>query len=167
LRWIEGFKKAGRLLDIGCSQGDLLMASRSRRWDAVGIDLCPSSLDYARSEGLNVSYGTLEDHTCEEESFDVVAALHVIEHVCDPIATMKEIRRILKPGGITVIITPCVSHIRARLAGDNWKVFRPPEHLWYFSTGTLRLLLEKTGFHLRFASSLSVKAQLRAVAEKH
>lgn len=167
LKWIEKFSKPGRLLEIGCSQGDLMSAaSKNKNWDAMGIDLSSRHLNYTKASGFNVSQGTLEDHRFEDASFDVVVALHVLEHLHDPISTMSEIKRILKPGGVTLIVVPCVSHIKARLAGAKWKYFGPPGHLWYFSPKTFKLLLGKTGFNLRFSSCFYNRAHLKIVAEK-
>ena len=156
-----------RLLEIGCSQGDLLNAVKSdKQITAMGIDLNDAALNYAQSLGLNVFKGTLESLKFPNESFDVVVAIHVIEHLYDPIATINEINRILTGGGILISIVPCVTHIKAKLAGIKWKYFGPPGHLWYFSPMTFNILLRKTGFIPMYSSCFYNRAHLKAIAKK-
>lgn len=159
--------KGIRLLEIGCNHGNLLDAlKRDSRFAATGIDLNPAALGYARGRGHDAREGTLESHGFKSGSFDVVVALHVIEHLQDPIKTMSEINRVLADGGTLISIVPCVTHIKARLAGINWKYFGPPSHLWYFSPATFAMLLEKTGFTPTFSSSFYNRAHLKTIAKK-
>lgn len=156
-----------RLLEIGCNQGDLLNAIKvDKQIIATGIDLNAVPLEYAKSRGLNVLKGTLESQKFLNESFDIVIAIHVIEHLYNPINTLGEINRILSPGGILFSIVPCVTHIKAKFAGIKWKYFGPPGHLWYFSPSTFNLLLQKTGFTTIYSSCFSRHAHLKTIAKK-
>ena len=156
-----------RLLEIGCNHGNFLSAIKSdKKFVATGIDLNSAALQYARSQGLNVLEGILESHNFSSGSFDVVVALHVIEHLHDPIRTLTEINRLLSEGGMLITIVPCVTHIKARLAGIKWKYFGPPSHLWYFSPRTFALLLEKTGFAPVYSSCFYNRAHLKTIARK-
>ena len=102
----------------------------------------------------------------EAGQFDLVVALHVIEHVRNLNETIGEIARILREGGHTFIVCPCVAHIKARIAGANWKYLGPPGHLWYFSPKTLSLLMEKHGFAVEIASNFYHRAHVRILAKK-
>lgn len=156
-----------RLLEIGCNHGNFLSVLKSdRKFVATGIDLNSAALQYAKSHGLDVLEGTLESHNFSGKSFDVVVALHVIEHLHDPLRTLTEINRLLSEGGMLITIVPCVTHIKARLAGIKWKYFGPPSHLWYFSPKTFALLLEKTGFTPVFSSCFYNRAHLKTIAKK-
>ena len=156
-----------RLLEIGCNHGNFLSAIKSdKKFVATGIDLNSAALQYAKSQGLNVLEGTLESHNFSGGSFDVVVALHVIEHLHDPLRTLTEINRLLSEGGMLITIVPCVIHIKARLAGIKWKYFGPPSHLWYFSPKTFALLLEKTGFAPVYSSCFYNRAHLKTIARK-
>lgn len=159
--------KSIRLLEVGCNHGNFLSVVKTdARIAATGIDLNSAALEYARGQGLDALDGTLESHKFPSGSFDVVVALHVIEHFHDPIKTLSEIHRILSEGGTLISIVPCVTHIKARLAGINWKYFGPPSHLWYFSPDTFAMLLEKTGFTPTFSSSFYNRAHLKTIAKK-
>ncbi len=159
--------KKVRLLEIGCNHGNFLSVIKNdANFTATGIDLNSAALEYARGRGLDVYDGTLESHNFPSGKFDVVVAFHVIEHFNDPIRTLTEIHRVLAEGGLLISIVPCVTHIKARLAGINWKYFGPPSHLWYFSPATFAMLLEKTGFTPTFSSSFYNRAHLKTIARK-
>ncbi|MBA7692139.1 Ubiquinone biosynthesis O-methyltransferase [subsurface metagenome] len=156
-----------RLLEIGCSYGRLLSSLQlDKQFKAIGIDLTDVSLKYARRLGLNVLKGTLESQAFANESYDVVVALQTIEHVLDPIRLLTEINRILSKGGIFVATVPCVTHIKAKIAGMKWKYYAPPGHLWYFSPRTFKLLFSKTGFQPVTVTCFFRKAYLKIIAKK-
>ena len=135
-----------RTLEIGCGQGDLLRAVRhDPRFEARGLDYADGPLGYARSLGLTADKGDIQSMGFAENSFDLVVALHVLEHVHDINATIGEIHRVLRPGGLVFAVCPCVTHIKARLAGGKWKYLGPPGHLWYFSPATLSQFFTKVG----------------------
>ena len=156
-----------RLLEIGCSQGQLLDAVKGdNQIVATGIDLDTAALERARNNGHNVLEGTLESLKFPDESFDAIVAIHVIEHLHSPVDTLAEMNRILSPGGIVFSIVPCVSHIKARLAGIKWKYYTPPAHLWFFSRKTFSLLHQKAGFKTVYSSCFYNRAHLRAIGRK-
>ena len=124
-------------------------------------------MDYAKKRlGLNVRYGTLDSFKFADETFDCILASHVIEHLIDPISTLQEIHRILRPGGIFIAMVPCVSHIKAVMYGSKWKYYGPPGHLWYFSGKTFALYLEKFNFEILFSSCFYHRAHLKVIARK-
>lgn len=136
----------GRLLEIGCACGFLLVAARERGFSVRGVEMSAWASQYARATyGLDVHTGTLEAAAVPAESVDVVVMADVIEHLFDPPATMREIRRILAPGGRVLLLTPDVGSVTARLAGPRWWGLLD-DHYFYFSRQTLRRLLEQEGF---------------------
>lgn len=98
------------VLDLGCGvgYGTALLAERARR--AVGIDLDPDAIAYARRRygATNVEYR--EDDALAlglvDGSFDVVCSFETIEHVADRDALLREVRRVLRPGGSFLVSTP-------------------------------------------------------------
>ena len=122
--------------------------------------------EYAHSTGLKVFLSSLQNMRFPAETFDFIVTLHVIEHVQNLEKTICEIRRVLKQGGDIYFVVPCISHIKARLAGTKWHYLGPPGHPWYFTTGSLRQFLEKNGFVVEFASCFSNIAHLRILARK-
>ena len=130
-----------RLLDVGCGTGaNLLMLSRYG--EAEGVDVSADALAFCRERGLDrVKQGAGEDLPYEDGRFDLVTALDVVEHMDDDLAGVKEMYRVLRPGGHVLIFVPTfmflwgvqddVSHHRRR--------YRLPE---------LRRVLEQAGFEV-------------------
>ena len=105
LREIKCFKpKKGRILDVGCGRGEFLYAAKEEGWDAVGTDISETFVKYAKEKyDVKAIAGNLARAGLEEESFDVVCLISVIQYVQDPKATLGVIRRLLKKDGILYI----------------------------------------------------------------
>lgn len=136
----------GRLLDIGCGSGEWLLVMRELGWEVNGVDLDERAVKLATANGLSVSCGTLDEHVFPPRTFDAVTLNHVIEHVPDPVATLRECARILKPGGKLVLFTPNGSSLGHRIFKDNWRGLEPPRHLHIFSIESIRKALHSAGF---------------------
>ncbi|MGH7446217.1 MAG: class I SAM-dependent methyltransferase, partial [Longimicrobiales bacterium] len=125
---------AGRLLDVGCGNGVFGARMRSLGWDVTCVE--PDAHAAARARdvfGLTVYSGTLESTALPSGSFDAIALGHVIEHVPDPVATLAECRRLLKPGGLLVAITPNIRSLGRRVFGRHWLHWDVPPHRYLFS----------------------------------
>jgi len=135
------------VLDIGCATGALLAHLRDYGWLVTGVEISPCA-HFARNERkLDVRSLPLEENNFSGESFDVVLASHLIEHLNDPKAFLMEIRRILKDKGRVFITTPNISGFQAYLFGSRWRsaIF---DHLYLFSKRTLSNLLKSAGFKI-------------------
>jgi len=138
-----------RVLDVGCATGDLLLAiRRSGNPNVTGVEPGERAATIAHSHGLDVRVGMLEDAAFDDASFDTIILSHTIEHVRDPIATLREIHRVLAPGGSLILWLPNGDSIEARVLGRRWIGYDPPRHLTTFSTATLTRALETTGFRV-------------------
>lgn len=138
----------GRFLDVGCATGRLLAHLRESRWDVAGVEICEPAARFAREErALPVFIGQLEDSDFDLESFDAIHFSHVIEHVPDPRLFLARVYELLAPGGFTVIVTPDVAGLQARLFGRRWRS-AIADHLNLFSYRSLSRLLSKTDFHI-------------------
>lgn len=138
-----------RFLDIGCATGMLVADMQSRGWKACGVEICRESAEYGiRERGVPIVIGTLEEAAFPEASFSIVHFSHLIEHVPDPRALLREVRRILLPGGLAVITTPNIDGLQARLFGARWRS-AIGDHLALFSRPTLRRLLREEGYEIR------------------
>jgi SAM-dependent methyltransferase len=154
----------GRVLDIGCSTGVFLDLARKRGWETVGVEISPHFVAYARSTfGLEVYQGRLRDQNFKLESFDLITMWDFLEHVRDPLWYLKEAYRLLREGGLVLVLTPnehsllkkttFLSH-RATLGrwGYAVGVVYDLHHLYYFSDRTLKELLARAGLkvlHIR------------------
>jgi len=136
----------GSLLDVGCGGGAMLMRMHGLGWNVEGVDFDAQAVRTARAKGLKVQLGTIEEQKFPRDSFDAVTMSHVIEHVPDPIALLRECYRILKPGGRAVVVTPNANSWGHRVYADNWRGLEPPRHLHIFSVGSLKAATRAAGF---------------------
>ncbi len=155
LKKLEKFRRGGRLLDVGCGEGSFLKLAQRRGWDVAGTELSSYAAEYAsKSLGVCIFCGELGDAGFTDNSFDVVTMWHVLEHVCDPKNYLKEIHRILRPGGLLVLAVPNVKNFvmqiayriikrrRLRLFSEGDKEI----HLYHFSPVTMEAYLKRTHF---------------------
>jgi 2-polyprenyl-3-methyl-5-hydroxy-6-metoxy-1,4-benzoquinol methylase len=141
--------ETGRLLDVGCGSGIFLKRMRDLGWDVQGIDPDRHAVEQARERfGLEVQAARFEEHRFPADFFDAVVASHVIEHVHDPVSFLRECRRILKPGGKLVILTPNYFGLQRRWLGRTWRGFDCPRHLFLFSRRSLRRSCEMAGLQV-------------------
>lgn len=155
LRLLERHATSGRLLDVGCSSGLFLKAARERGWRVQGLEYSADSSRIARDvHGLPVKTGELSSETFEPGSFDVLTMWDVIEHVPDPLTTVRNAARLLAPGGLLVIKTPNVDGLYPRVSlrlADRlgfWGHPEPPGHLYQFSVRTLKRLVARAGLEV-------------------
>jgi SAM-dependent methyltransferase len=143
------FAPPRRVLDVGCATGELLLAVRAAGGArVVGVEPGAEAARVARARGLDVRDGVLEEQRFPDTSFATVVLAHTLEHVTDPIATLREIHRVLAPGGALVLWLPNAASIEARLFGRYWIGYDAPRHLTTFTVATLTRALEMTGFHV-------------------
>lgn len=151
LDWIlkrTGRRDPRRMLDVGCAFGFAVEYALSQNWDAFGIEPSTHAATSARkSLGNRVVQGTLDHHPYLAGSFDTVLLWDVIEHVPDPVSTLRQAYALLKPGGTLSLITPDCGSLLARLMGRHWMEYaKPTEHIHFFSRVTMVQALEKAGF---------------------
>jgi len=137
----------GRLLDVGCGNGNRLVRFRELGWNAEGQEVDPGAAAEARRiSGVPVHLGPLEELGFPDASFDAITMSHVIEHVYDPVILLQECRRILKERGILVITTPNAESYGHDRFGASWRGLEPPRHLHLFSQDTLLQTAVRAGF---------------------
>ncbi len=137
--------RKGKLLDVGCALGDFVAVARELGWDAEGIEISAYAAAQARARGLRVRTGTLEEVDLPRRSYDVVTLYDVIEHLTDPVGTLRRVRELLRPDGVVHMVTPNVGGLQARLLGARWYHYKPGEHIYLFSPKTAREAVERSG----------------------
>jgi SAM-dependent methyltransferase len=106
LNRLERLTPGRRLLDVGCSYGAFLELARERGWEVTGVDLSAKAAAYATAQrGLPVFTGTLEAAAYPARTFSAVTMWDVIEHLDDPRGLLREVHRVLAPGGVLVVFT--------------------------------------------------------------
>lgn len=134
-----------RVLDIGCGFGESLGYYKARGCDVYGVEADENIRRIAEKFGFNVHVGLFDPSVYEPAFFDYVTMDQVIEHVTDPIATLKGIEKILKPGGIAILSTPNPNGWGARIFGRKWINWHVPYHLQHFSPKSLEIAAKKAG----------------------
>ena len=110
IQWFERYAPKGKLLDIGCETGIFLEMVKEKGWEGRGIEFSEFACKRARQRiGDVVVCGDLRDVRYGRNTFDVVTLWHTLEHLTDPLRTLKEIKRILKPGGLLVLNSSAVA----------------------------------------------------------
>ncbi len=135
-----------KLFDVGCGRGFFLATATELGWDAAGNEVSKESVEGLRRNGLNVYHGDLDDTWFPENTFDVVTAFELLEHLNDPVSEMLKINRILKPGGLFFFTTPNFNALERYLLKSNYNVLDYPDHLSYYTPKTVNYLLTKCGF---------------------
>jgi SAM-dependent methyltransferase len=120
--------------------------ARQQGWESEGVELAPHLSGLARERGFTVKTGTLEDAHYPDATFDAATLLDVIEHLEDPLGTLGEIHRILRPSGILVIETPNWNSIYRRILRRWWAALQPRLHLLYLEPRSASHMLKLAGF---------------------
>ena len=149
-------QKPGRLLDVGCGNGEFLKFARNHGWDVTGIDFDEKAITEAGSSGLDVRLGSIEVIDSEEK-FDFICLSHVIEHVYDPAEFVRSCYSRLNDGGVLWLETPNIEGFGNSIYKSNWRGLEPPRHLILFNREAISELSLKMGF-------VSVKQKLHGLS---
>jgi len=156
------------LLEIGCGSGFLLEEALRQGWtDVRGIE--PSLAAAAKAAPVvreRIRVGLLEPGVFEPESFDLICLFQVLDHLPDPLETLVECRRLLRPGGMVLCLNHDVDAASARLLGSLSPIV-DVEHTYLFGPRTLRRLLEQAGLRVELTGTVwnrySIRYLLRLV----
>ena len=152
--WLAGVKeitdyldnsKPCRFLDVGCGLGWLL-SYLDDKWDKNGVEISEFAHKSASRFG-NVHCGTLDNYN--KTGFDIIIMNHVIEHLEDPISTLKKIKNMINPNGTFIIGTPDFDCGAARRYGDGFRLLHDPTHISLFSCDSMHRCLRDIGFKIK------------------
>ena len=139
----------GHVIEVGSSMGFLLRKFVDDGWTATGVDPWRELPPLTQAlHGFDTIPQTLEQAALPAESADVVILLHVIEHVPDPLETMREIWRVLKPGGHMVLETPRYDTFMFKMMGKRERSLRMDGHVYFYTDDTLTRSAEASGFEM-------------------
>jgi SAM-dependent methyltransferase len=146
--------RAPIILDVGASAGNFVAIAREFGWKAFGIEPSSGGVRLARERGLIFPIGVAETLPFADNTFDIVHAHHVFEHLANPLTAVREAHRVLKSGGLIFIEVPNQLD-NIMFHRDVWlgrlpqrqRTIRSIHHLWFFSPKTLRTMLVDIAFH--------------------
>jgi len=153
LQELESVVEPGRLLDVGTASGFLLEVAQARGFTPYGVELSEYSgkLAAAKFGAGRIHIGTLETAPFPQASFRAIVMSDLLEHVPDPLGTLRLAREFLEESGVLQVVTPDTSALSRGCMGARWTHYKA-EHLTYWNPDVLRLAAKKTGYRV-----LSVK----------
>lgn len=134
----------GRWFDVGCGEGTLLLEARERGWQVGGLEPVEEAVASGRGHGLDLVHGRLEDIE-PSEAYDVVSAVHVLEHVPDVPSTLRRLLALVRPGGHLVVEVPNWRSMNRRSTGAHWPLLAPGEHVTHFTPSVLSEAVLRAG----------------------
>lgn len=162
LRQMEASLRAGegreghRVLDVGSGIGAFLAAAKKRGWEPVGLEPSAYAVDFcARTLGVRVVRGTLDDNVVLSPPFDAIHMSHVLEHLQHPLQNLQRVWSLLRPDGLLVVEVPregkWASQLLHLLSGWRGATRHPRPaftivHMCIFTPQSLRALLTRSGF---------------------
>ncbi|NOY35620.1 MAG: class I SAM-dependent methyltransferase [bacterium] len=144
------FPKGGKFLEVGAGSGDFLHLLKEKGYNAEGVELSRRAVEQAKENyNSDLFCGTLNEAAFNDYFFDFIAMYHVLEHVPNPLPLLKEVNRVLKPGGVLLIELPHVTGVDARLSRRLLEnILDYPNHLYLFPQKTIKKMLLKSGFEI-------------------
>jgi 2-polyprenyl-3-methyl-5-hydroxy-6-metoxy-1,4-benzoquinol methylase len=154
--WLDGEMQAPfmwiapgtNVLDVGCGFGQSLGYLQAKQCNAYGVEADENIRRVAEKFGYKVHVGLFDPSLYENDFFDFVTLGQVIEHVTNPLETMRGIASVLKPGGIVVLSTPNADGWGARLFGKFWVSWHAPYHLHFFTRESMQKVADDAGLEL-------------------
>ncbi len=137
-----------KLLDIGSSFGGFVYQALQKGYDAYGLELSPHKLVpfFPANEHHRIFQANIDDTSLDQDSYDIITAYDIIEHVEHPKSFIQNIKNALRPGGLLCLSTPDFQSIKAREEGREHILWFAVEHLIYFSLEGLKQFCKGLGF---------------------
>ncbi len=143
-----------KLLDVGCATGGFLAEAQADGLDCEGVELSEYAVRVARGEfNLTVHQGDVHFPALEGSDFDVITMWHVLEHLIDPVDTLKRARDLLSSGGAVFVELPNWASLGRRIRGRSWSQLKPPEHINFFTPRSLCDAARRAGFRVTRCTS--------------
>jgi methionine biosynthesis protein MetW len=162
VRALQELGPVRRALDVGCGDGSLAAVFARYCKEVTGIEISMDACAIAHSHGIDVAQADVENYAFpfRSESFDVVVAGEVIEHMTDPDHFLREITRVLKPNGHCILTTPNLASWYNRfLLLFGYQPHHMDVSFWH-NVGKLRPIADGGGGHLRVFTLRALRALL-------
>jgi predicted TPR repeat methyltransferase len=130
----------GPWLDVGCSTGSFMAEARRIGITIEGLEMSSAAIAQTRSQGLIAHHGAVEAFV-PGRRYAAITAFDFVEHLRDPVAFVRTAASWLVPGGVLAMTLPNIASVSARVMRQHWYFYAVPDHLHYFTPGTVRRLL--------------------------
>jgi len=147
-RLIGQWRNKGKILDLGCGLGQFLNQMNNRNWQKIGIEPSQAAYQQIAKSNFTIYQKELTDINLPKNSFDVITAWHVLEHLTNPQKNLLEIHRILKKEGFLFLSTPNTNSFGFKQGKEKWFHLDTPRHLFLFNAKSLKNILNQTGFRI-------------------
>lgn len=150
------YRKNGRLLEVGCGGGLFLDRAREAGWETHGTEFDAAVVNEVQARGHSMHLGPLLGNAWPTGHFDVVVSIEVVEHLIRPMDDLKEMVRLLRPGGALYITTPSFNSISKWLAYGKWTIINYPEHISFFTPRTMHRALGSLGMTRKWVRTTGI-----------
>jgi SAM-dependent methyltransferase len=140
-------KKRLKILEIGCSYGYLSYALKKEGHDVLGIDCSKKAINFAKLNFGEYYKNVSIEKLSPNETFDIILAIEIMEHLKDPVKFIKKCNQLLKTKGILIIATP---NKDSKLKSQIWCSDLPPVHTCCLGKKSLEYIAKKEGFNCNF-----------------
>lgn len=146
LKSVDILDSRPRVLDVGCGFGMVIHYMKEFGLKAEGLEQSTAAVEFANSQlDLQVHSGSIFSHNLPEHDYDIVFSTAVMEHFTDPLLALKQMHKLLRPGGILFVNTPDLKGMVLREGIDRYFKF---VHTYYYTNKTLSSLLQLAGFEI-------------------
>ena len=152
--------RPGRMLDVGCGSGALLSTFAGHGWSVAGVEPSVEAAARAVDAGIEMHNGTLDDAPWQGPTFDAIVFNHSLEHIPDPVASLRQAAALLREGGTLAVAVPNFDCWQRRLFGARWFQLDLPRHLQHMQTHTLAGLFERAGLRPVARTTVSMRPAL-------
>ena len=156
----RNYRKNNRVLDVGCGEGWILEIAMKKGWEVYGTEFSSRSIEICQKKGIRIFSGILDPEKMDVGEFDVIVSSQTIEHINNPIEEIRNIKKLLRKGGLFYITTPNFNSYLRWILRDKFDIIEYPEHLSYYTRKTLNRLLTQSDFS-------KVKLQTTGISFSH
>jgi len=161
LYWLDGEEgyahrhvpKNVRVLDIGCGYCETLGYHKARGCKVYGVEADENAQKIAERYGFHVERGLFDPNKYEPESFDYVTMQYVFEHIVDPLTCLRDVHKILKPGGKFAATFPNPKAFGRFFFGKYWHPWHVPYHRHFYSKRAIEILAGQSGYMIETMKS--------------
>lgn len=146
LSGFEKYRKTNNLLDIGCGDGYFLALAKTRGWNVYGTEYTDEAVSLCQTKSIHIHKGKLDPNNYKDLFFDVITSFEVIEHINNPQEEIENIKKVLRSKGLFYFTTPNFNSVSRFYLKEKWNVIEYPEHLSYYTSGTINKFLTISGF---------------------